>query len=60
MSVANAVIGAAEHYARAEPVTLALRDAAPVFGSNSRLRAIAEVYARNDAQPVFVRDFVAA
>ncbi len=31
-----------------------------VFGSNSQLRAVAEVYASNDAQPVFVRDFVAA
>ena len=31
-----------------------------VFGSNSQLRAIAEVYACNDAQPAFVRDFVAA
>ena len=31
-----------------------------VFGSNSELRAIAEVYACNDAQPKFVRDFVAA
>ena len=31
-----------------------------VFGSNSQLRAIAEVYAQNDAQPRFVRDFVAA
>ncbi len=31
-----------------------------VFGSNSQLRAIAEVYASNDAQPAFVRDFVAA
>jgi catalase-peroxidase len=31
-----------------------------VFGSNSQLRAIAEVYACNDSQPVFVRDFVAA
>ena len=31
-----------------------------VFGSNSQLRAVAEVYACNDAQPVFVRDFVAA
>lgn len=29
-----------------------------VFGSNSQLRAIAEVYASSDAQPVFVRDFV--
>jgi len=31
-----------------------------VFGSNSRLRAIAEVYASEDAQRKFVRDFVAA
>jgi len=31
-----------------------------VFGSNSELRAIAEVYACNDAQRKFVRDFVAA
>jgi catalase-peroxidase len=31
-----------------------------VFGSNSQLRAIAEVYASNDAQPAFVGDFVAA
>ncbi len=31
-----------------------------VFGSNSELRAIAEVYASNDAQQKFVGDFVAA
>ncbi len=31
-----------------------------VFGSNSQLRAIAEVYACSDAQAMFVRDFVAA
>ena len=31
-----------------------------VFGSNSQLRAIAEVYACSDAQQVFVRDFVKA
>ncbi len=31
-----------------------------VFGSNSQLRAIAEVYAQDDAQDKFVRDFVAA
>ncbi len=31
-----------------------------VFGSNSQLRAIAEVYASNDSQKKFVRDFVAA
>ena len=31
-----------------------------VFGSNSQLRAIAEVYACDDSQQVFVRDFVAA
>ncbi len=31
-----------------------------VFGSNSQLRAIAEVYASDDSQEKFVRDFVAA
>ncbi len=31
-----------------------------VFGSNSELRALAEVYASNDAKEKFVRDFVAA
>jgi catalase-peroxidase len=31
-----------------------------VFGSNSQLRALAEVYATDDAQAKFVRDFVAA
>ena len=31
-----------------------------VFGSNSELRALAEVYASDDAREKFVRDFVAA
>ena len=31
-----------------------------VFGSNSQLRAIAEIYACDDSQQAFVRDFVAA
>jgi catalase-peroxidase len=31
-----------------------------IFGSNSQLRALAEVYASDDSQPKFVRDFVAA
>ncbi|WP_222165229.1 catalase/peroxidase HPI [Edaphocola aurantiacus] len=31
-----------------------------VFGSNSELRALAEVYASSDAQDKFVKDFVAA
>jgi catalase-peroxidase len=31
-----------------------------VFGSNAQLRALAEVYACDDAQEAFVRDFVAA
>ena len=31
-----------------------------MFGSNSQLRAIAEVYATADAKEKFVRDFVAA
>ena len=31
-----------------------------VFGSNSELRAIAEVYASDDANEKFTRDFVSA
>ena len=31
-----------------------------VFGSNSELRAVAEVYASSDAQKMFVQDFVSA
>jgi catalase-peroxidase len=31
-----------------------------IFGSNSQLRALAEVYAQDDAREKFVRDFVAA
>jgi catalase-peroxidase len=31
-----------------------------VFGSNSQLRALAEVYAQDDNKEKFVRDFVAA
>ena len=31
-----------------------------VFGSNSQLRALAEVYAQDDAKETFVKDFVAA
>ena len=31
-----------------------------VFGSNSQLRAIAEVYACNDSKEAFVKDFAAA
>jgi catalase-peroxidase len=31
-----------------------------VFGSNSQLRALAEVYAESDSQEKFVTDFVAA
>ncbi|MFM7749414.1 MAG: catalase-peroxidase, partial [Opitutaceae bacterium] len=31
-----------------------------IFGSNSQLRAIAEVYGQRDAQARFVRDFIAA
>ncbi len=31
-----------------------------IFGSNSQLRALAEVYAQDDAEEKFVRDFVAA
>ncbi len=31
-----------------------------IFGSNSQLRSLAEVYGSSDAQEKFVRDFVAA
>jgi len=31
-----------------------------IFGSNSQLRALVEVYASADAQEKFVQDFVAA
>lgn len=31
-----------------------------IFGSNSELRAIAEVYASDDAQEKFIQDFVSA
>jgi catalase-peroxidase len=31
-----------------------------VFGSNSQLRAVSEVYASQDSKEKFVRDFVAA
>ena len=31
-----------------------------VFGSNSQLRALAEVYASSDSEKMFVRDFIAA
>jgi catalase-peroxidase len=31
-----------------------------VFGSNSQLRALSEVYAQDDAKTKFVRDFAAA
>lgn len=31
-----------------------------VFGSHSQLRALAEVYAQDDAKEKFVRDFAAA
>lgn len=42
MGAAEAVIGAAVHYARAELVTLALRDAAPVFLDRRRVVLIGE------------------
>ena len=32
----------------------------PIFGSNSELRAVAEVYASNDGEEQFVSDFVDA
>ena len=40
MSVAEAVIGASDHYARAELVTLAVEDAVPVFLDRRRVELI--------------------
>ena len=40
MSVAETVIGASDHYARAELVTLAVEDAAPVFLDRRRVELI--------------------
>ena len=31
-----------------------------IFGSNSRLRALSELYASDDANPKFIKDFVNA
>jgi catalase-peroxidase len=31
-----------------------------VFGSNSQLRALAEAFATSDAEPLFVKRFIAA
>ena len=31
-----------------------------IFGSNSILRSVAEVYASSDAEPKFIKDFIAA
>ena len=42
MSAANAVIGATDHYGRAELVTLAMEDAAPVFLDRRRVVLIDE------------------
>ena len=55
---------AAETFESRDPTTGALRWSGSrvdlLFGSNSELRAVAEVYACGDAQEKFVRDFVAA
>ncbi len=55
---------AAETFDSRDPATGALRWSGTrvdlLFGSNSELRAVAEVYACGDAQEKFVRDFVAA
>ena len=60
----EAASGAEETFEGRDRVTGELRWTASradlVFGSNSQLRAIAEVYASDDAQEKFVRDFVAA
>jgi catalase-peroxidase len=55
---------AAEHFEGRDRKTGELKWTATrvdlVFGSNSQLRALAEVYAQDDAKEKFVRDFVAA
>ena len=42
-----------------EPKWVAMR-ADLIFGSNSELRAISEIYASSDAKEKFLKDFVAA
>ena len=60
----EAASGAEETFEGRDRVTGELRWTASradlIFGSNSQLRAIAEVYASDDAEEKFVRDFVAA
>jgi catalase-peroxidase len=62
--MANTWTKAGSHYEIRDRATGALRWTASrvdlVFGSNSILRAYAEVYAQDDNQEKFVRDFVAA
>jgi catalase (peroxidase I) len=45
---------------RAQLLTLTATRVDLIFGSNSQLCAIAEVYAYKDSQEKFLRDFVAA
>jgi catalase-peroxidase len=56
--------GAAETFVGRDRATGAVKWTASrvdlIFGSNSELRALAEVYACDDAGETFVRDFVAA
>jgi len=60
----QAVSGSQESFEGRDRATGALRWTASradlIFGSNSQLRAIAEVYASDDGEEKFVRDFVAA
>ncbi|GMK40625.1 catalase-peroxidase [Paenibacillus sp. CCS19] len=63
MSVAWCPMGANEYAAHHRTTGKVMRTGTRVdlvFGSNSILRAIAEVYAQNDNQEKFVRDFIAA
>jgi catalase-peroxidase len=58
-------VGSAEHvYEGRDPSSGQVKWTATavdlVFGSNSQLRALSEVYAQDDAGDMFVRDFVAA
>ncbi len=63
-TVWTAVSEAANAFEGRDPASGAVKCTASrvdlVFGSNSQLRALAEVYGSSDAQEKFVRDFVAA
>ena len=63
MSVAWSPTGANSYQAKDRSSGAAVRSASRVdlvFGSNSQLRALAEVYAQDDSKDKFISDFIAA